>query len=180
MDQLSLRNRHAMGMYWRPLIDLDIAKKYEKFLTTEMDEAHKKDFSKAVKALEDYEKTYQFMALGSQIHTTFQMLYRTMNQNFPVPSAAWRYSPEYDMDKKVFEAEALFSVYFRMLEAAKSNPEWTKKIELDLGKHMNFLFGLFPAGIHKKYVNDLPYMTKFVFFIIVKEILILINRKLKR
>ena len=124
----------------------------------------KKDFSQAVKSLKDYEQTYQFMALGSQIHTTFQMLYRTMNQNFPVPSKAWRYSPEYDMDKKLFETEALFNVYYNMLEAAKDNAEWLKKIELDLGKHMNFLYGLFPKAIMDKYSKDLPYMMRFVNF----------------
>ena len=122
----------------------------------------KKDFVKAVKALEAYEQVYQFVTLGSQIHTTFQMLYRTMNQNFPVPAKAWRYSPEYDMDKKVFEAEALFNIYFQMYDSVKENPEWIKKIQLDLGKHMNFLFGLFPKAIIEKYSKDLPYMVRFV------------------
>jgi len=122
----------------------------------------KKDFDIAVNKLERYEDVYNFMALGSQIHTTFQMIYRTMNQNFPVPSMAWRFSPEYTMDKKIFETEALFNVYYNMCEAAKGNVEWLKKIELDLGKHMSFLYGLFPKAAIDMNAEDLPYMRKFV------------------
>lgn len=120
------------------------------------------DFDKAVKSLENYEALYQFMTLGSQIHTTFQMIYRTMNQNFPVPAVAWRYSPEYDIEKKLFESEALFNVYYKMLDAVKESPEWIGKIEIDLGKHMSFLYGLFPRPLLEKHANDLPYMMKFV------------------
>jgi len=122
----------------------------------------KYDFTKAVEGLEQYQRVYNFMALCSQIHTNFQMLYRTMNQNFPVPSKAWRYSPEYDMEKKIFEAEALFEVYFKVCESAKDNAEWVKKVELDLGKHMSFLYGLFPRPVIDKHGADLPYMKKFV------------------
>ena len=132
------------------------------FLTKDMSAAEKTDFGKVVKSLEKYQEVYNFMATGSQIHTTFQMLYRTMNQNFPLPTKPWRYSPEYDMDKKIYEAEALFNVYYKFCESAKGNIEWLKKIELDLGKHMSFLYGLFPRTAVEKYGSDLPYMKKFV------------------
>lgn len=123
-----------------------------------------KDYTKAVASLEQYQDVYNVMAFGSQIHTTFQMLYRTMNQNFPVPTMAWRYSPEYDMEKKLFESEALFNVYYKLCEGVKDNSEWMKKVELDLGKHMNFLYGLFPRALVEKNAADLPYMIKFVSF----------------
>lgn len=122
----------------------------------------KVDFENAVKTLEDYESLYQFMTLGSQIHTTFQMIYRTMNQNFPVPAVAWRYSPEYNIEKKLFESEALFNVYFKMYDSASASPEWRTKIEIDLGKHMSFLFGLFPRPLLEKYAKDIPYIMRFV------------------
>lgn len=127
-----------------------------------MTEDKVKDLQKAVKALEDYENLYNFMAVGSQIHTTFEMLNRTMNQNFPVPTIVWRFSPEYDMDKKLFEAEALFNVYYKFYDAASGNNDWLLKIETDLGKHMNYLFGLFPRDILLKYSKDIPNIMKFV------------------
>lgn len=133
----------------------------------------KHDFDQAVNALEDYERLYQFMALGSQIHTTFQMIYRTMNQDFPIPAVAWRYSPEYNIEKKLFEAEALFNVFYKMCDAAKDCPEWIRKIEVDLGKHMSFLYGLFPRPLLEKYAADIPCILKFVMNS-------LTNRKAKR
>jgi hypothetical protein len=88
-----------------------------------------------------------------------------MNQNFPLPTKAWRYSPEYDMEKKIFEAEALFEVYYNVLESAKDNNEWVKKVELDLGKHMSFLYGIFPRPVVEKHAADLPFMKKFVLYL---------------
>jgi hypothetical protein len=130
-----------------------------------MSAEEKVDYSKAVKSLEQYQQVYNFMAVCSQIHTNFTMLYRTMNQNFPLPTKAWRYSPEYDMEKKIFEAEALFEVYYNVLESAKDNNEWVKKVELDLGKHMSFLYGIFPRPVIEKHAVDLPFMKKFVFYL---------------
>lgn len=128
-----------------------------------MGAAEKADFTKAVDNLKAYQDVYNIMAIGSQIHTTFQMLYRTMNQNFPTPTKAWRFSPEYTIEKKLYEAEALLDVYYKLCDSAKENPEWLKKIEKDLGKHMNFLYGLFPRPIIEKYSADLPCFKKFVF-----------------
>ena len=127
-----------------------------------MTEDKVKDLQKAVKALEDYENLYNFMAVGSQIHTTFEMLNRTMNQNFPVPTIVWRFSPEYDMDKKLFEAEALFNVSYKFNEAASGNNDWLLTIETALGKHMNYLFGLLPRDILFKYSKYIPNIMKFV------------------
>lgn len=127
-----------------------------------MGKAEKADFAKAMQSLEAYQNVYNIMALGSQIHTTYQMIYRTMNQNFPTPTKAWRYSPEYSMEKKLFESEALLDVYYKLIDSAKESPEWQKKIEKDLGKHMNFLFGLFPRPLIEKNFADLPCMKKFV------------------
>jgi len=122
----------------------------------------KADFEKAVKSLEDYESLYRFMTLGSQIHTIFQMIYRTMNQNFPVPAVVWRYSREYEVEKKLFEAEALFNIYYKMYDSVKECSEWTNKIEIDLGKHMSFLYGLFPKQLLEKYDKDIPFIKRFV------------------
>lgn len=140
-----------------------------------MCEEEKADFAEAIKKLESYQEVYNLMALGSQIHTTFTMLYRTMNQNFPTPTKAWRYSPEYSMERKLFEAEALFEVYYKLCDNVKENPEWLKKVETDLGKHISFLYGLFPKPLVVKHTADLPYMKQFVF-----SFLSLLNRTLKR
>lgn len=136
------------GIYTRPTLDLYLCNKYWNFITSDLSKEEVADLEKAKSQLQNYDKIYSIMEYGNDFNQLLTCLETRIASNNPsIPMTIYRSSRHNNTENIFNEVELCLEAYYGLIEDCKEFPEWTRKIEEEIGQNMAFLFLTFDESV---------------------------------
>ena len=136
--------------------------KFEIKLLANSEKEAQLDIRELGEKLDKYSNLYHTMNYMSRVASISHNLILRMNGNSLNPMTLWRFSKANLQGFVYPEIDNVFQIYYDLIDACKDNPEWKKKIEVELGRQLANLY--FRSCICGDYniLKSLKFIKRFV------------------
>ena len=98
------------------------------------------DLTRAREQIDHYEKIYNIYEYASEINELMYTLEARISTNNPShPLNVYRWSESSSTSSLIPEMLEILQAYYDLIDDCSGNPDWRKKIEVDLGGTVSFL-----------------------------------------